>query len=224
MPTPLTIARHRTDAQKTAEVLGQEMSSYLSQLLKSVKFFFKQVARQEKCTNAAQQTSPISVGQQVYIRNFVRRWKDSKFEGPYLVTQSTPTAVKIIIYSCSFKRVKARPGALWYCRTSRRGFAGKILEEEACRSEQTLRLDLPVGVGACLTRKDEVQVAPYLDHSGALQAVHIIVTSKAAVSRWIFLLLLLREIHCEGERMSSAVKLALVPPAPNAQPDGATHR
>ncbi|KAJ1146101.1 hypothetical protein NDU88_012383 [Pleurodeles waltl] len=95
MPTPLTIARHRTDAQKTAEVLGQEMSSYLSQLLKSVKFFSKQVARQEKCTNAAQQTSPISVGQQVYIRNFVRRWKDRKFEGPYLVTQSTPTAVKV---------------------------------------------------------------------------------------------------------------------------------
>ncbi|KAJ1125406.1 hypothetical protein NDU88_003838 [Pleurodeles waltl] len=95
MPTPLTIARQRTDAQKTAEVLGQEMSSYLSQLLKSVKFFSKQVARQEKCTNAAQQTSPISVGQQVYIRNFVRRWKDSKFEGPYLVTQSTPTAVKV---------------------------------------------------------------------------------------------------------------------------------
>ncbi|KAJ1218724.1 hypothetical protein NDU88_006301 [Pleurodeles waltl] len=55
----------------------------------------KPVARQEKCTNAAQQTSPISVGQQVYIRNFVRRWKDSKFEGPYLVTQSTPTAVKV---------------------------------------------------------------------------------------------------------------------------------
>ncbi|KAJ1174019.1 hypothetical protein NDU88_005843 [Pleurodeles waltl] len=53
------------------------------------------VAQQEKCTNAAQQTSPISVGQQVYIRNFVRRWKDSKFEGPYLVTQSTPTAVKV---------------------------------------------------------------------------------------------------------------------------------
>ncbi|KAJ1174765.1 hypothetical protein NDU88_000056 [Pleurodeles waltl] len=53
------------------------------------------VARQEKCTNAAQQTSPISVGQQVYIRNFVRRWKDSKFDGPYLVTQSTPTAVKV---------------------------------------------------------------------------------------------------------------------------------
>ncbi|KAJ1207367.1 hypothetical protein NDU88_002758 [Pleurodeles waltl] len=53
------------------------------------------VARQEKCTTAAQQTSPISVGQQVYIRNFVRRWKDSKFEGPYLVTQSTPTVVKV---------------------------------------------------------------------------------------------------------------------------------
>ncbi|KAJ1159949.1 hypothetical protein NDU88_000453 [Pleurodeles waltl] len=95
MPTPLIIARQRTDAQKTAEVLGQEMSSYLSQLLKSVNFFSNQVARQEKCTNAAQQTSPISVGQQVYIRNFVRRWKDSKFEGPYLVTQSTPTAVKV---------------------------------------------------------------------------------------------------------------------------------
>ncbi|KAJ1186218.1 hypothetical protein NDU88_003001 [Pleurodeles waltl] len=94
-PTPLTIARQRTDAQKTAEVLGQEMSSYLSQLLKSVKFFSKQVARQETCTNAAQQTSPISVGQQVYIRNFVRRWKDSKFEGSYLVTQRTPTAVKV---------------------------------------------------------------------------------------------------------------------------------
>ncbi|KAJ1100893.1 hypothetical protein NDU88_005968 [Pleurodeles waltl] len=53
------------------------------------------VARQEKCTTAAQQTSPISVGQQVCIRNFERRWRDSKFEGPYFVTQSTPTAVKL---------------------------------------------------------------------------------------------------------------------------------
>ncbi|KAJ1209744.1 hypothetical protein NDU88_005117 [Pleurodeles waltl] len=44
------------------------------------------VLRQEKCTTAAQQTSPISVGKQVYIRNFVRRWSDSKFEDPYLVS------------------------------------------------------------------------------------------------------------------------------------------
>ncbi|KAJ1097615.1 hypothetical protein NDU88_002732 [Pleurodeles waltl] len=66
----------------------------LAQLIKALTLPSK-VARQEKCTTAAQQTSPISVGQQVYIRNFVRRWKDSKFEGPYLVTQSTPTAVKV---------------------------------------------------------------------------------------------------------------------------------
>ncbi|KAJ1154083.1 hypothetical protein NDU88_006839 [Pleurodeles waltl] len=53
------------------------------------------VLRLEKCTTAVQQTSPISMGQQVYIRNFVRRWRDSKFKGPYLVIQSTPTAVKV---------------------------------------------------------------------------------------------------------------------------------
>ncbi|KAJ1168689.1 hypothetical protein NDU88_000606 [Pleurodeles waltl] len=53
------------------------------------------VMRQQKCTTAAQQISPIPVGQQVYIRNFVRRWKDSKFEEPYPVIQSTPTAVKV---------------------------------------------------------------------------------------------------------------------------------
>ncbi|KAJ1129131.1 hypothetical protein NDU88_007502 [Pleurodeles waltl] len=95
MPTPLTIARRMTDAHKTAEVLGEEMSQYLSKLLISAKFFTKQVTQQQKCTTAAQLISPISVGQSVYIRNFVRRWKDSKFEGPYPVTQSTLTAVKV---------------------------------------------------------------------------------------------------------------------------------
>ncbi|KAJ1165298.1 hypothetical protein NDU88_005726 [Pleurodeles waltl] len=53
------------------------------------------VTQQQKCTTAARQISPNPVGQQVYIRNFVRRWKDSKFEGPYPVTQSTLTAVKV---------------------------------------------------------------------------------------------------------------------------------
>ncbi|KAJ1175148.1 hypothetical protein NDU88_000439 [Pleurodeles waltl] len=95
MPTPLTIARKRTDAHKIAEVLGEEMSGYLSQLLKSAKFFSKQVTQQQKCTTTAQQMSPILVGQRVFIRKFVRRWRDSKFEGPYPVTQSTPTAVKV---------------------------------------------------------------------------------------------------------------------------------
>ncbi|KAJ1175211.1 hypothetical protein NDU88_000502 [Pleurodeles waltl] len=95
MPTPLTIARHRTAAHKTAEVLGEEMRGYLSQLLKSAKFFSKKVTQRQKSTTAAQQISPISVGQLVYIQNFLRRCKDNKFEGPYLVTQSTPTAVKV---------------------------------------------------------------------------------------------------------------------------------
>ncbi|KAJ1189535.1 hypothetical protein NDU88_006280 [Pleurodeles waltl] len=54
-----------------------------------------QVTQQQKCTTAAQQISSIPVDQNVYVRNFVRRWKDSKFEGPYPVTQSTPTAVKV---------------------------------------------------------------------------------------------------------------------------------
>ncbi|KAJ1189696.1 hypothetical protein NDU88_006438 [Pleurodeles waltl] len=53
------------------------------------------VAPQQKCTTAAQQTSPIPVGQQVYVRNFMRKWKDSKFERPYPVTQVTPTAGKV---------------------------------------------------------------------------------------------------------------------------------
>ncbi|KAJ1174671.1 hypothetical protein NDU88_006491 [Pleurodeles waltl] len=95
MPIPLTVARRRTDVHKTAEVLGEKMSGYLSQLLKSAKFFSKRVTQQQKCTIAAQQISPISVGQSVHIRNFVRRWKDSKFEEPYPVTQSTTTAVKV---------------------------------------------------------------------------------------------------------------------------------
>ncbi|KAJ1180563.1 hypothetical protein NDU88_005784 [Pleurodeles waltl] len=66
----------------------------LAQLIKASTLPSK-VARQEKCTTAAQQTSVNSVGQQVYILNFVRQWRDSKFEGPYLVTQRTPTAVKV---------------------------------------------------------------------------------------------------------------------------------
>ncbi|KAJ1204230.1 hypothetical protein NDU88_008011 [Pleurodeles waltl] len=95
MRSPLTITRQKTDAHKIADVLGGEMSGYLSQLLKSAKFFSKQVMKKQKRTTAAKQISPIPEGQDIYIGNLVTRWKGSKFEGPYPVTQSTLTAVKV---------------------------------------------------------------------------------------------------------------------------------
>ena len=34
-------------------------------------------------------------GQEVYVRNFVQKWREAKFEGPYRVVFSTPTALKV---------------------------------------------------------------------------------------------------------------------------------
>ncbi|KAJ1129258.1 hypothetical protein NDU88_007629 [Pleurodeles waltl] len=52
----------------------------------------------KKRTNASHvkdQQTPLPLGTLVYIRNFVRKWKDCKFNGPFPVTDSTTTAVKV---------------------------------------------------------------------------------------------------------------------------------
>ncbi|KAJ1187492.1 hypothetical protein NDU88_004267 [Pleurodeles waltl] len=62
----------------------------------SEKDFVTRVAKKRANTSPVKdQQTPLPLGTLVYIRNFVRKWKDCKSNGPFPVTESTTTAVKV---------------------------------------------------------------------------------------------------------------------------------
>lgn len=74
------------------------MSVYLKELTKAVQFLSKQIPVSETISHpGGGNPKEISVipGDYVYIKVHKKKWKDPKFEGPFEVIFSTPTAVKV---------------------------------------------------------------------------------------------------------------------------------
>ncbi|KAJ1101378.1 hypothetical protein NDU88_006446 [Pleurodeles waltl] len=49
----------------------------------------------EKRANAEVDLPKVTAGDQVFIWNFIHRWKEKYFEGPCTVTMVTPTALEV---------------------------------------------------------------------------------------------------------------------------------
>ena len=82
--------------EASAKVMGDELHVYLSEITKTDRFLSKQVNhRKSKQQDTKLPYTAPQPGQEVYIRNFVRKWREAKFEGTYRVVLSTPTPLKV---------------------------------------------------------------------------------------------------------------------------------
>lgn len=93
MPTP----RSRGDDKgPSLEQLQREIRSYVQQLSLIHKTIYTQAKRQEPVNNPQADTGgPVKPGDWVFVKKFKRKSLQPRREGPYRVTQVTPTAVRV---------------------------------------------------------------------------------------------------------------------------------
>ncbi|XP_078533692.1 uncharacterized protein LOC144819836 [Lissotriton helveticus] len=101
MNTVVPSTRPKVDNETSSEIVKAELFDYLCALTCAARFLSIQTSKTKRKDSTSKDGTisdkllPIRPGTQIFIKKQVRKWRDPKYEGPYLVIDSSPTAVRI---------------------------------------------------------------------------------------------------------------------------------
>ncbi len=75
--------------------LKSELDKYVTTPTKIHASIFQTESQPRETPDESNRSGPIAVGDLVYIKVYGRKWDEPRHEGPYEVTSTTPTSIKV---------------------------------------------------------------------------------------------------------------------------------